>query len=94
MLAEEYGTGVTNRPVYYVVDVSIEGVKLLQLDEDGLPKGAAGKDPGRKHDRSLALVDVPRLLRFRGRFTGCDQVCSMANHNRPIKIGNAVRTDE
>jgi hypothetical protein len=93
VLAEEYGTGVTRRPVYYVVDVAIEGVKLLQLDEVGLPKGAAGKDPKRKHDRSLALVDVPRLIRVRGRFTGCDQLCSMANHNCPVGVAGPVRPE-
>lgn len=91
VLAEEYGTGVTSRPVYYVVDVAIEGVKLLQLDKAGLPKDAAGKDPKREHDRSLALVDVPRLIRFRGRFSGCDHVCSMVNHNCPVGFGKDVR---
>lgn len=93
VLAEEYGTGVTRRPVYYVVDVAIEGVKLLELDEGGLPKGAAGRDPKREHDRSLALIDVPRLIRVRGRFTGCDQVCSMANHNCPVSVARDVRPE-
>lgn len=90
VLAEEYGTGVTDRPVYYVVDVAIEGIKLLQLDEGGHPRGAAGRDPRREHDRSLSLTDVPRLLRFRGRFSGCGELCCRASHYCPHGFGEPV----
>lgn len=90
VLAEEFGAGVANQPEYYVVDVAIEGVKLLQLGEGGQPKGAAGKDPHREHDRSLSLADVPRLVRFRGRFSGCDTVCCKANHNCPLRHADPV----
>ena len=30
-IAEEFGTGVNERPVYYVIDVSVEGVSLMLL---------------------------------------------------------------
>jgi hypothetical protein len=90
VLAEEYGTGVTKQPVYYVVDIAAEGVKLLQLDDGGHPKGAAGRDPEREHDRSINLVDIPRLLRFRGRFNGCRRVCCKANHHCPLRVGMTV----
>lgn len=107
VLAEEYGTGVSERPIYYVVDVAIEGIKLLQLSESGLPMAVdrmsllqlaergrimtvAGNDPAREHDRSLALVDASRLLRFRGRYTGCDVTCSKAYHDCPVGFGKFV----
>lgn len=90
VLAEEFGTGVAQRPVYYVVDVAIEGIKLLELDDAGHPRGAAGRDPRRGHDRSLSLADVPRLLRFRSRFNGCAVVCSRASHNCPRAFGEPV----
>src|SRR6185312_15854274 len=108
VLAEEYGTGVRERPVYYVVDVAVEGIKLLELDDDDRPLqvessemlqlnesarsiGPARREPAREHDRSLALVDAPRLLRFRGRYTGCDLTCSKAYHACPLKFGEIVR---
>lgn len=87
ILAEEYGTGVKNRPVYYIVDVAIEGVKLLELDEHDQPFGA-GLDRG--HDRSLGLADVGRLLRSRQRFHGCDQKCCRASKYCPLLKGEAV----
>lgn len=106
VLAEEYGTGVDERPVFYVVDISVQGVKLLQLDEEDQPirsDGPARRDgisdeagtedplrPGRAHDRSVALQDVPRLLRLRGRFGGCAERCCGANHQCPLKAGDLV----
>jgi hypothetical protein len=93
VFAEEYGTGVNTRPAYYVVDVAVEGVKLLELDGVGQPKGAAGRPPLREHDRSLPLGDVPRLLRFRGRFNGCRIVCCGVNHDCPVRFGNPVRPE-
>lgn len=90
VLAEEFGTGVTARPVYFVVDIAVEGIKLLELDEGDQPLGAAGRDPRREHDRSLLLTDIPRLLRFRGRFSACDEVCCRVQHYCPLRHGNPV----
>jgi hypothetical protein len=87
ILAEEFGTGVENRPVYYIVDVAIEGVKLLELDEHDQPFGA-GLDRG--HDRSLSLADVGRLLRGRQRFQGCSDRCCRANKYCPLSRGESV----
>lgn len=86
VLAEEYGAGVAERPVYYVVDVSIEGIKLLELGLDGRPRGSHP----RTHDRSLNVADAPRLLRFRGRFTGCAERCCRANPYCPLGLGERV----
>ena len=88
ILAEEFGTGVENRPAYYIVDVAIEGVKLLELDEHDQPFGV-GLDRG--HDRSLSLADVGRLLRGRQRFQGCSKECCRANKYCPLTRGEPVR---
>jgi hypothetical protein len=90
VLAEEFGTGVDRRPVYFVVDISAEGAKLLQLGKGGEAKGSAGRDPRREHDRSLSLVDAPRLIRFRGRFTTCHDKCRKVQHDCPLEYGQAV----
>jgi hypothetical protein len=87
VLAEEFGTGVEDRPVYYIVDVAIEGVKLLELDEHDRPLGAGLY---RGHDRSLSLADVGRLLRGRQRFEGCSETCCRANRYCPLNRGEPV----
>jgi hypothetical protein len=85
ILAEEFGTGVDKRPMYYVVDVAVEGVQLRELD-DGKPAGAQE----RSHDRTLEIKDVNRLLRVRTRFTGCSQGCSRVNKYCPLERGDAT----
>jgi hypothetical protein len=76
VLAEEYGTGVSDRPQYYVVDVAIEGVKLLEVGANDHPVRSGG------HDRSLSLADVHRLLRARQPFEGCSPgSCCGANEH-------------
>lgn len=73
-LAEEYGTGVSDRPEYYVVDVAVEGIQLREL--------AAGRPVGpkeRTHDRTLEIADVNRLLRVRKAFDGCAPMCCRVN---------------
>lgn len=88
VLAEEFGTGVAERPSYYIVDVSIEGVKLLELDEGDQPCRAGVQ---RGHDRSLSLADVGRLLRARERFEGCRTQCCRANKYCPLHPGQDVK---
>lgn len=84
VLAEEYGTGVDTRAIYYVVDISLEGVQLLELDGSGapLPHGAT-----RVHDRTLELKDIRRLLRSRRRFSGCKLACAGVNRYCPHMLG-------
>ncbi len=78
-LAEEFGTGVENRPAYYVVDAAVEGFALIEVDEEDHPCSA--HEPGLPEpDRSLDLGDVTRLLRSRRAFEGCtDDVCLGVN---------------
>jgi hypothetical protein len=90
VLAEEFGTGVAKRPSYYVVDVSIEGVKLLELDEDDQPRHVGLQ---RGHDRSLSLADVGRLLRAREQFQGCRSKCCQANKYCFLHPGQDVKDD-
>lgn len=87
VLAEEFGTGIARRPVYYVVDVAVEGVKLVELDQDDQPLEAT---VDRGHDRSLSLTDVGKLLRARQRFSGCGAACSKANEYCPLGLGKAA----
>lgn len=88
VLAEEHGTGVTWRPVYYVVDVAYEGVKLLELERHrDVP---ARRRSVREHDRSLGLDDVARLLRNRDQFTGCLRSCQGVNPHCPLERGDAI----
>jgi hypothetical protein len=88
LLAEEYGTGVTARPRYYVVDVAFEGVKLLQLRETSdMP---SGNDPQRTHDRALSLDNVARLLRGRDKYTGCRLRCRGVNPYCPLEQGDPI----
>jgi hypothetical protein len=90
VLAEEFGTGVVQRPAYYIVDVSIEGVKLLEVDGRDQPRRAGFS---RGHDRTLNLADVSRLLRARERFEGCRSECCKANEYCPLDLGQAIEFD-
>jgi uncharacterized membrane protein YidH (DUF202 family) len=90
VLAEEFGTGVAERPSYYVVDVSIEGVKLLEIDGEDQPCRVGLQ---RGHDRSLSLADVGRLLRARERFQGCRSECCRANKYCPLHPGQDVKRE-
>jgi hypothetical protein len=88
VLAEEHGTGVTWRPVYYVVDVAFEGAKLLELERHrDVPKRRRSE---RMHDRSLSLNNVAGLLRSRDRFTGCAQFCQGVNPHCPFKRNDRI----
>lgn len=94
VLAEEFHTRSAHPPEYYVVDIAMEGVKLLELDESGDPKGLLRNGPGRAHDRSIDLLDIPRLLRYRGQFHGCATNCSKANHNCRLRYGQEILEPE
>lgn len=88
VLAEEYGTGVMQRPVYYVVDVAFEGVKLLELDRHrDVP--TRRRSP-RTHDRSLRLDNIARLLRSRDEFVGCRRSCQGVNPHCPFRRDDKI----
>lgn len=59
---------------YYVVDIALEGVRLLRLDEDDRihPHSAASLPGGSEHDRLLDLADASKLVRERGALAPCD----------------------
>jgi hypothetical protein len=86
-LAEEFGTGVTERPNYYVVDVAIEGVQLMELGPGDEPRSS---DAERSHDRSLDLRDIGRLLRNRDRFEGCCTECCKVSKYCPLEVGETI----
>jgi hypothetical protein len=88
VLAEEHGTGVTRRPVYYVVDVAFEGVKLLELERH--QDTPTRRRSEREHDRSLSLDNVARLLRNRDRFIGCKRACQGVNPHCPFKRNDPI----
>jgi membrane protein YqaA with SNARE-associated domain len=83
-LAEEYGTGVSARPAYYVVDVGIEGFKLVEVDDHDSPMRGIARPQA---DRSLALKDVGRLLRARRDFLGCAVACAQVDRHCPFADG-------
>jgi hypothetical protein len=56
-------------PFYYVADVSVEGVKLVELAAGDIP---AAPDQPASHDRILELSEVHKLLRGRSSFSPCD----------------------
>jgi hypothetical protein len=81
-LAEEFGTGVHDQPIYYVVDVAVEGVQLREL-HNGTPNGAVE----RSHDRVLEIKDINRLLRVREPYAGCLRRCQRVNKYCPLRLG-------
>jgi hypothetical protein len=87
ILAEEFGTGVLERPVYYVVDVAIEGVQLMELGGRDQPTSRLAETT---HDRSLDLLEISRLLRNREQFEGCREKCCKANRYCPLEAGDPV----
>jgi hypothetical protein len=67
---------------YYVQDVALEGIKLLELaDGDRTPKKSDPIWPS--HDRMLDLPDVLRVLRARKRFTPCGECASQCKRVNP-----------
>ena len=88
-VVEEYAAGEKPQTSYYAVDVSIDGVGLLELadsnkavDRDPSPGGDAGS--ARTHDRIVAIGDMGRLLRSRRVFAACATECQWVNKYCPI----------
>lgn len=84
-LAEEYPSDSNRRARYYVVDVAIEGFKLVEVDGDGDVPISKGVRP--QAERSLALRDVGRLLRSRRDFAGCADECARVDRHCPFIDG-------
>lgn len=66
---------------YYVVDVALEGVRLLALD--AYDRVLYPAQAAKTHDRVLDIADVARLLRSRRAFGACDVKCKHANPHCP-----------
>ena len=64
-IAEEYNVHEAGKlREYFVVDISLEGVKLLQVGElDRIER--SGRNSEREHDRTIDVADISRLLRRR-----------------------------
>ncbi|MGN6257103.1 MAG: hypothetical protein ACTHN3_05030 [Solirubrobacterales bacterium] len=59
---------------YFVVDVALEGVKLLQVgEEDVIPR--SGPDARRTHDRTVDVMEISKLLRGRRPVKPCARGC-------------------
>jgi hypothetical protein len=59
---------------YFVVDVALEGVKLLQVQEsDHVPRD--GPDARRTHDRTVDVMEISKLLRGRRAVRPCRERC-------------------
>lgn len=74
-IAEEFNV---HRPEdlreYFVVDVALEGVKLLQVQKgDRVPR--SGPDAKRTHDRTVDVMEISKLLRGRRAVRPCPGKC-------------------
>jgi hypothetical protein len=76
-IAEEFNVHEPGEPrEYFVVDVALEGVKLLQLGPgDVIPRD--GPDAKRTHDRSVDVMEISKLLRSRRAVKPCDEKCQL-----------------
>ncbi|HWT93970.1 MAG TPA: hypothetical protein VN238_13285 [Solirubrobacteraceae bacterium] len=65
-IAEEFTVHKPDRlREYFVVDVALEGVKLLQISTDDVVRRNDARDKDRTHDRTVDLADIAKLLRGR-----------------------------
>jgi hypothetical protein len=74
-IAEEfnvYKPGVLRE--YFVVDVALEGVKLLRVGRNDAVR-RTGRDADRTHDRTIDVTDIAKLLRGRRPVQPCPQAC-------------------
>ena len=76
-IAEEFNVHEADEPrEYFVVDVALEGVKLLQLRSgDVVPR--KGPDEKRTHDRSVDVMEISKLLRGRRAVKPCEAKCQL-----------------
>ena len=76
-IAEEFNVHEPGEPrEYFVVDVALEGVKLLQLQPgDVIPR--EGPDARRTHDRSVDVMEISKLLRGRRAVKPCAERCQL-----------------
>jgi hypothetical protein len=74
-IAEEFNVHEPGEPrEYFVVDVALEGVKLLRLGPSHvIPR--EGPDAKRTHDRSVDVMEISKLLRGRRAVKPCDEKC-------------------
>jgi hypothetical protein len=74
-IAEEFNVHEPGRlREYFVVDVALEGVKLLLVDRGDLV-GRSGQDAERTHDRAVDITDIAKLLRGRRPIQPCPGFC-------------------
>ncbi len=74
-IAEEFSVHNPNQlREYFVVDVALEGVKLLYVSPEGdVDRG--GRDANRTHDRTVDVMDISKLLRGRRAIQPCPGTC-------------------
>lgn len=76
-IAEEFNVHEPGEPrEYFVVDVALEGVKLLQLQR-GDRIARQGPDAKRTHDRSVDVLEISKLLRGRRAVRPCEGKCQL-----------------
>jgi hypothetical protein len=74
-IAEEFSVHNPNQlREYFVVDVALEGVKLLHVSPEGLLE-RVGPDATRTHDRTIDVMDIAKLLRGRRAIQPCPTGC-------------------
>jgi hypothetical protein len=74
-IAEEFNVREPDRlREYFVVDVALEGVKLLLVSKEGRVR-REGRDAHRTHDRTVDVTDIAKLLRGRRPIQPCPGEC-------------------
>jgi len=79
-LAEEFNIHEPDKlREYFVVDVALEGVKLLRVDRDDCVR-RTGLDARRTHDRTVDVAEIAKLLRGRRAIRPCDSCQRLSEH--------------
>ncbi|MBF6621553.1 MAG: hypothetical protein ITG02_15155 [Patulibacter sp.] len=91
-LAEEFNIrNPDRRREYFVVDVALEGVKLLEIDEQDIVR-RNGRDAARTHDRTVDVADIAKLLRGRRPVhLPCDFYCQKLTEHCKCSTGHWER---
>ena len=80
-LAEQFNVPDPNRVrEYFVVDIALEGVELLEL-EDSRVVSPEVVNEDRRHDRTIDVGDITKLLRKRVPMTACGASCRRLNRH-------------